>query len=515
MSLRSRIVSWIAGKELAAIQARYDAAYWSATRSWIPASIQGAREDINTMSRQEILRRVRYFEKNSNVMKKALSILSVNVVGTGITPTPATGDDSWNKAALEWWTKWGLVADLTGTATISEMQDIAYRAQNVDGDHGIELTLSDSGRPALNLIESHRITTAGLDVRQLEAQGFHVVDGVLIDARGRPQAYTVASDFDPAKVSVIPASSFVLFYTKRRAGQYRGMSLFDGAILDLHDLDDLQRFEMLAAKDAASTSKVVKTPAGAATVGGEGIGRSLTTQPVVQSGDPQEYYRKAFGGETRYMLPGDSYEQFKSERPSAATTGFWDKLENKFVQGSGLSYAALCDYRGNWGGATLRAAVTSDNRLFSLRTTEQARRWQRVWEYAIGWAIEHGELPANPDFACVRWHPPRRTTVDIGNESAATINELRTGLRTFEATYGEAGDDWRERLEQRAIEEAYIDELAEKYDVPAVRISSFAQERMTAVAPAEPGAAPAASAAGAAGNDSAAANEEEKAEGDQ
>lgn len=511
MSLRSRLVNWIAGKELAALQARYDAAYYSPARSWLPASIQGAREDINAMSRQEILRRVRYFEKNSNVMKKALSILSVNVVGTGINPTPATGDDAWNEAALEWWQKWSLVADVTGTATIPEMQDIAYRAQNVDGDHGLELTLSDQGRPAINLVEAHRITTAGLDVKRLESQGYTVVDGVLLDARGKPLAFTVASDFDQAKVSVIPASNFVLFYTKKRAGQYRGISLFDGAILDLHDLDDLQKFEMLAAKDAASTSKVVQTAAGGTSVGGEGIGRSLTQQPTTTAGDPAEYYLKAFGGETRYTRPGDKFEQFKTERPSAATTGFWDKLENKFVQGSGLSYAALCDYRGNWGGATLRAAVTSDNRLFSLRTTEQARRWQKVWEYAIGWAIQAGELKPNPDFNCVRWHPPRRTTVDIGNESAAMINELRTGLRTFEATYGEAGDDWRERLEQRAIEEAYIDELAEKYDVSAVRISSFAQERMTEAAQPTPSGAEGEPVPG---KDSAAA-ETQKEEGDE
>jgi capsid protein len=483
MSIRSRLFGWMLKPELAAIQARYEAAYWNLSRSYLPGYIQGAREDIDSMSRAEILRRVRYFEKNSNVMQKALSILSVNVIGTGINPTPATSDETWNDAACEWWKKWCEVADVTGASSLYELQDIVYRGQNIDGDHAVELTLNEFGRPAINLIESHRITSAGLDPKVISAQGFRATDGVIIGPSGKPLAYTIQNEFDQRSVAVIPASKLVLFYTKRRASQYRGISLFHSAILDLHDLDDLQKFEMKAAKDAASISKVVQTAAGAATVDGVGIGRSLQAIPAVSPTQKSEYYRSAIGGETIHTLPGDKYDQYTSERPSAATTGFWDKLENKFVQGSGLSYAALVDYRGNWGGATLRAAVTSDNRLFSLRTNEQARKWQRVWEYAIEWAMQHNELPFNPEFRNVRWHPPRRTTVDIGNESAATLNELKGGIRTYETIYGEAGDDWRERLEQRAVEEQFIDELAAKYKVDRYLIASFAQERMTTVGP--------------------------------
>jgi len=481
MSIRSKLVQWFAAPELNAIQARYEAAFWTGNRSYLPAYMQSAREDIDTMSRQEILRRVRYFEKNSNTMQKALSILSVNVVGNGINPTPATKNPDWNKSALDWWNAWSRAADVTGTSSISELQDIVYRAQNIDGDHGIELTVNEFDRPALNLVEAHRITNGGLKIKEIEDAGYRLVDGVMVAPNGKPVAFTVSSDFDAKKVSVIPASRFVFFFTKKRAGQYRGISLFHSAILDLHDLDDLQKFEMLAAKKASAVSDYIKTAQGSVSPSDPMIGRSL--QPTVGQAAPnrEKYYAQAYGGETRVLQPGDEVFQGKNDRPSAATSGFWDRLENKFVQGSGLSYAALVDYRGNWGGATLRAAVTSDNRLFSLRTDEQARKWQRVWEYAIQWAMDHGELPQNPEFRNVRWHPPRRTTVDIGNESAATLNEIKAGTRTFETTYGEAGDDWRERLEQRAIEEKFIDDLAKKYGISRDLISSFAQERMSGI----------------------------------
>jgi capsid protein len=484
MNTREKFINWITGGALAKIQARYEAAHWSTTRSYLPENIQGAREDINSMSRLEILRRVRHFEKNSNVMQKALSILSVNVVGSGINPTPATSKDAWNKAALDWWNSWANVADITGTSSLYEMQDIVFRAQNIDGDHGIELTENEFGRPALNLVEAHRIGSGGIDIQRMVQAGYNVSDGVILSPAGKPLAYMVQNEFTGKSTATIPASQFVFFFTKRRAGQYRGLSLFHAAIVDLHDLDDLQKYEMRAAKDQSALSKAIETAAGGFTNGSDNaIGASLNTPTGQDPAARVASYREAIGGETIVTQPGDKIQFFETKRPSAAMSGFWDKLENKFVQGSGLSYAALVDYRGNWGGATLRAAVTSDNRLFSLRTSEQARKWQRVWEYAISWAMAHGELEQNPEFRNVRWHPPRRTTVDVGNESASTLNELKAGTRTFETVYGEAGDDWRERLEQRAVEEKFISDLATKYGIDRALISSFAQERMTGIAP--------------------------------
>lgn len=486
MSIRGKLFRWAFRDELAAINARYEAAYWTKARSYLPGFIQAAREDMNSLSRQEVLRRARYFEKNSNVMKKALTILEVNVVGAGIWPMPFTAHAEWNKQALDWWTAWSESADITGEQNVAQMQTVAFRGQNVDGDLGAELLFDAYGRPAIELVEGHRISGSGLDARQLRSLGYRLDDGVVTDTRGRALQYCVHAGDGESRM--IPASRFVLFFTRKRAQQVRGMSLFESAVLDLHDLDDLQKFEMLAAKDAASISKIINSAAGGATADGDLIGAPLAPADGQQAGQRDAYYREALGAETIYTLPGDTYQQFRSDRPSAATTGFWEKLETKFVQGTGLSYAALSDYKGSWGGATLRAAVAADNRLFALRTAEQARRWQRVWEFAVGWAMQAGELPFNAEFRKVRWHPPRRTTVDIGHESKALLAELQAGLETYEDAYGELGEDWRVQLEQRAKEEAFIAALAAKYNVRREFIASFAQERVTASADSVPAA---------------------------
>jgi capsid protein len=486
MALREKIFGWAFKRELgdlAHVQARYEAAYWNLSRTYLPGFIQSARDDINTLSRQEVLRRVRYFEKNSNVLNKVLNVLDVNVVGAGITPSPATAKLDWNKDSLDYFCEWASHANIAGQTTLWEDQSITFRGQNCDGDHFVELTETTAGRPAIALIEGHRIGSAQVDTRDFEMRGYKVIDGVVIDSRGTPILYLVANEFDSSGFRAVPASRMVPFFRKKRAGQYRGISRFFSAILDLHDLDDLQKFEMLAAKIASSRAEYIETAQGGVSASDSVIGRSLQQAP--KSGDSaarESFYAKILGGESKVLYPGDKVVQAKSDRPSAAISGFWDKLENKIVQGGGISYAALVDYRTNWGGAALRAAVVSDNRVFELDTIHQSIGWQRVWEYVIEWGMRHGEVPFNPDYKKVRWHPPRRTTVDIGHESKAVLAELQAGLRTYEEIYAEIGEDWREKLEQRAIEEAEIDRLAEHHKVERQYIASFAQERMTPAA---------------------------------
>ena len=479
MSIRAKVLNWVAGKEIAAIRARYEAAYWNQARSYLPGFVQSAREDISSLPRQEILRRTRYFEKNSGVFAKVLRCLDVNVIGSGITPTPTGSDTEWNKAALDYWNEWVSVADVTEQSDYYKIQSIGYRGQNVDCDSFRRHVFNAAGRPAIEVIEAHRCGTGGVDIRDLESRGFKVVDGVVLDSFRRPAAYLVADDFDGKNVSFVPASQMVHLFNRKRAGQYRGISIMHAAILDLHDLDDLQKYEMRAAKDAAAISRIIKTTSGGATVDGETIGAPLN---VGQNTDPAQraaYYRQAIGGEVLIPQAGDEITQFESKRPSAATSGFWEKLDEKIVQGAGVSYAALCDYRGNWGGATLRAVVTSDNRTYELETIDQSRAAQKDWEFVTKWGMDRGELKKSPEFKKVRWHPPRRATVDIGNDSKAMLAELQAGARCYDTTYGESGEDWKERLTQRAIEEQFIEQLAEKYGVDRQYISSFAQERMT------------------------------------
>lgn len=459
-----------------AVAARYEAAWWSPDRTYLSSYVQDAENDGASGTRRELMRLMRWFEKNNPTLQKILDLLETNVVGTGLNPTPASKDAAWNAAALKWWANWCDFADLGGRQHFYQLQSIVVRTVAVDGEIFIHLTHDpENGRPRVALIESHRVTSARI-VKGDKLADYHDADGIMLDkATGRPVCYVVTSAGDK-DARVIPAAEIIHIYEPSRTGQFRGITLFHAITNTLHDLNDLQKFEMQAAKTAAITADVIYTATGEAPDAVIGDGQ-LDLAPLTSPEDKQRYYVKQFGSSTRILQTGDKWEQSESNRPSPAMRDFWQYLERKVCQGVGISSAAVLDYEGGWGGAALRGAVACDNRFYECRSAAITFGMQRIWEHALGWAIKNGDEPdlkAAPEgWAKPRWQAPRRSTVDIGRESSAIINELRGGLRTFEDIYGEGGSDSKEKLTKKADEVAFIYALAKARGIRPEDISSL------------------------------------------
>jgi lambda family phage portal protein len=454
---------------------RYEGAAHTMDRSWLPGYVQGARQDISSAERLELVRKARYFEKNNAVVQKILDLIETNVVGTGVPPTPSSSDPEWNRKALAWWNQWATEADLCSRQPFAALQAIIVRAQAIDGEVFVHLTQGTWGRPKLQILESHRVMSAA--PHRYISEGYVEADGVLFDRHWRPCFYIVSDDAegrDPAAVSVIPCGRMVHVYEPSRSGQIRGVTLFHSVLHTLHDLDDLQRYEMLAAKDAASRANVVKTETGEVTRDQLGGTSASTGESVAVTEGRRRYYEQAFGGKTVVLRPGEDWKQSESQRPSPAMREFWEYLVQLVCQGVGISFAAVQDYRGDWGGAALRGAVAADNRFYEVRTQALAAALDQIWRTVMGWAIAQGEVPKPPgDWWKVTWQPPRRSTVDVGRESKSIREDLAAGLTTYREALGELGHDWREVLTQRAMEEDFLLELAETYQVPVEKIASL------------------------------------------
>lgn len=486
--------------------ARYEAGnLTSRNRTWLPEYVQDARQDITPGERLEMVRKSRYFEKNNAYYQKLLDLIEVNVVGNGIHPTPASKNKGWNKRALARWEQWCQFADLTSRQSFYTLQAIIARTQAVDGEIFIRLTYgdpdgSDIAWPRIQLIETHRVCDAQLP-RQYAAEGFASYDGIVFDGRGRPVYYIVSQDADafdrykPSSVVLLPAEEVVHVFEPGRSMQPRGIPLCHAVLHDLHDLDDLQNFEMLASKKAAVTTHVIKTATGEAPESDLQIG---TPETVVNAdGSTEEkivYYKQELGGETVVLKHGDSYEQSDALRPTAAQTEHWDRILKKFCWGTGISYGAMTDFAGAWGGAALRAALVADNRFYDVRSKTLVAPLQRIWEHVIG---NDPELKSNrpDDWRRVAWQSPRRGTVDIGRESKAIIDELEKGIRTERELMSELGLDYNEVRNQRKIEVgqrlADAKALAKEHDIPLLTALSLLQrlpQGVSASAPAQPSA---------------------------
>lgn len=468
--------------------------------SWLPGFVQGAKEDVTASDRWELIRKSRYFEQTGDLANKILDLIETNVIGGGVIPTPSSSSPKYNAAALAYWNSWCQFADLTSRQSFYTLQAIIARAMAVDGEIFCYLARGETGFPRLMLIEAHRIVSVSRALDRLadpdtgqrlsakDENGkplFYERDGVIFDARGRPIYYLVSNDESgfsgatPRSFTAVPAARMVHFFEPSRTGQERGIPLFHAALHHFHNLDDLERFEMRASKDAASRTRTVYNETGEAPVdpgATSPIGRSKRVANAAGTvEDRTAYYRQAYGAETVYMKQGDRSVLDVPLRPTSAQMDFWIRLERRSCRAIGISYAAVCDYEGNWGGATLRAAVASDNRFYDVRASVLTAGWQRIKDYVMSFGndvirAEGIEIPADANKTI--WQNPRRSTVDVGRESKATIEELDRGIQTERDVQGELGRDWIAVQDQRATEVRRKMEqarkLAKEFGVPFI-----------------------------------------------
>ena len=470
MSIRERAFTALARFVPHSVKAKYEATWNTINRAPIQSVVASARQDMSAYSRIELLRKIRYFEKNDPLVQKILDLFETNIVGSGLKPTFTSESEAYNKQALARYDKWTQVCCDGVKLPFATVQAIIARAVKCDGEIFVWLTKAQGGEARISLIEAHRIIE--YPVPELKNSGLQCVDGIYVDDRGRPAYYIVADDFpdntSPKRARPIPASEIVHFYEPSRAGQYRGITPFHSVINTLHDLADIQAFEMMAVKDAASKSKVVKTRTGTA----PGDSKDLWAQTNSATGRV-EYYRKTLGGETIVLEHGDEYEQFASNRPTVTTQQFWQYCEKRVCKGVGISHAAIDDYAVQWGGAALRAAVVSDNRLYKASATVLMTGFTEIVKWMLQCDSANHRITLPSDWDSMKWHCPRSATADVGRDTKAMLETLRGGATTFEDVYGESGEDWKDRILQRATEEQWIQKVCELKEVRPERVSAL------------------------------------------
>lgn len=444
-------------------KARYEGASFATHRAYLPEIVQSPRWDIDSITRLELVRRSRFFEKNNAFVNRLADLHEQYTVGSGIEFFPASSDPAWNVAALKYWRDWQRFADLSSRQTFGTLQGIIARSVFVDGEIFILLTDGESGNPRIQLVESHRVknqNNAG-DTDEL-------FDGVRIDPRGRPVAYDMVSESASRRETWFrqPADFVVHVFEPSRPGQLRGLPAIYPVLNDIADLDELQILEMQAAKQAAEVTNVIKTATGE--IEDEEIIRGTRTgSDGVERAD---YYRQVFGAKAKVLKHGDEFGQFQVERPSAATSGYWESLVAKICIGTGIPKEIVAPT--SMQGTSMRSVHAVANQYFRSRSAVLAEHLRRVFEYVIGRGIQTDPALRNApaDWFRSTYRSPRSISVDMGYDSTAMVNEFKAGMRTLQSIYAESGEDWREQLRQRALEIAYANELSAEFKVDRAEI---------------------------------------------
>lgn len=443
-------------------------------RGYLPGYVQDSRLDLDQASRDELVRKSRYWEKNDGICNRLADIWDQYTVGPrGLVHTPASSNPEFNALATEAWSRWSEFPDLSSRMTLGAIQSLTSYRWFWDGEISILKTRGSTGRPRIQLIECQRIATPTGAVSE------DIHDGVKVDSNGRPVSYFIQNSFRGDEFAERPAESVIRIFEPSRPGQLRGFPVLASVLNTIQDLDDLQKLEMRAAKDAARRVWGVKrkgaAPANISELRRERLnitGQTSTGTATTESRDT--YFRKVLGGETAYMEPDEEMEMFASQRPSEAVRDYWDFLISKICAGAGIPRLLVLPKPMQ--GTVTRADIDAATSFFRSRSSVLIKAFTDVYIYVIGAELQTNPAMARvapPDWYRVNVRPPKCANVDVGRNSSAMIGELEAGTLTYESVMGDAGEDWRSYLRQRAEERRYIRDLATEYDLDPQEIAGL------------------------------------------
>lgn len=435
---------------------------WSPRRSYVRGFVRDARFDADSMTRNEILRKARYWERNSAIVNRLADLFEQYTVGPrGLTMIPSSSDEAWNQRASEFWDEWCRTPVVDQPYNFATVQSLLSRTWMVDGE---AFVIKTRGRPRpdgpsyprIQLMESHRCSTP---MDQFGSSS--IIDGIQIEttepAAGRPLTYFFRQVADTTDVwNPIPASEVIHIHEPSRIGMYRSLSMLYPVLNDLHDLEDLQLLEMDAAKDAARVTNVIKTKTGE--VDQRNLRRARLTGTGTQgtsggsSVTRDAYYDDVFEGRAKVLKHDDEFQQFVSQRPSVAQQQYWDYLTSKVCAGVGIS--KLLVFPWSMQGTVTRADLDVAATFFRGRSELLASKFSEIYNYVIYWGTRNDIRLADPpmDWRNVTVRPPRSVNVDVGRNSNALIAEYAAGWRTLEGICLELGEDYRKVLNQRGKE---------------------------------------------------------------
>ena len=482
------------------IFARYESAWqgWG-ERSWLQQSLQDARFDIDAATRQELQRRHRYWVSNSQIVIKIRSLFIQFAVGPcGLTCIPNSADEVWNDTRHHAFESWGRSPELSSRLSLPAAT-VQWAGQLFDdGEFFIHKTRDAQGRPALQTIEAHRILTPP---QENVYRGLQVVDGVALDANGRPAWYAVKvgppvppAGFDPSAKPFlrdegsfiwVKASDMIHKFKLRRPGQVRGIPEGFSCMNVLHDLEDLQKMEMQCNKLATEIGLVETNPTGE--LGTEFNRRSrLAISTAKTDGSPTTKntwvdYNVSFGGKKYGLKSGDKLENFMVSRPTLSQQEYWDFLITLICCGYNTPKLLVMPYslQGTVTRADLDICANAFRVNFELvsEALREIYQWQGVWANDFDLA-QDGAAPDDHSEVVIR--PPRPPNVDIGYTAKALEIELALGVKTIQDVYAEKQQNWRVQLRQIAETQKHIKDLAAEFGIDPSQISSLAVKEIAA-----------------------------------
>lgn len=434
---------------------------------WMP--LAGNAERLNAMSRDMVRRKARDLERNSDIMNSLLAAFERNVVGSGFVPQADTGDEELNNQIETIFREWSKPknCDISGAQSFNEMCTMIVRRLKIDG--GILLLKTYGGNESCPFqLQPREVSDLdGDSVVSYRHKGNSIVGGIEVNDYGKPLAYWIKQEtpdgWSLLDTKRIPADKVIALWEKKSPSQIREMSPMAQAITRIADAEDYLDTISLKEKILACFGVFIKR----ALPGGSSLGRGNKFDG--KTGMPRKTMAP---GMIQELQPGD---EAQAVIPTGQASNAKDMLAimiRLIGSGMGLSYEAISRDMSQVTYSSARQGLLEDK-----RTYERIQRFlidhflDTVYEEVVISAVTAKTLHI-PDFWAHKerylkhsWNTSGWDWVDPVKEVTANKIALETNQETIATICARSGMDWKEVLEQRAIEEAYKKRLEASYGV--------------------------------------------------
>lgn len=416
-----------------------------------------SRETADKYTREQTAALSRHLIANMGSVRGPVFDLTRYSIGEGLVPQSQAENEKAGDEYEAYFQDWSERCDVSGKFTFWELQKIASRAVDGDGDVGAhDVISSPRADHQVQLIEGHRIENPKDSGDSAKAAGWH--DGVLTNDVGRPLQYSVREGKDGWRP--IAADYFTLLMDPDRCDQDRGLSALSHGIENAFDGSDILTFSKIGVKMREAIGFAIYTETG---THDSGLG---LIQEGFSAADTGSFAMDTLqAGMIPRLKQNERIADIQSSRPSPVFTGYLDYLIRDLAIGLGLPFEFVWNPAA-LNGTSQRFVLSKAQRRFAERQT-LIRKWvQREWNLVIGRAIARKELPNDKRWRKITLQRPAKITVDVGREAQQNREDMKFGVRTMAEDVGERGadGDWKDVRNQLTRE---VDDLLDRAEATA------------------------------------------------
>jgi len=401
---------------------------------------KGSGDAVMSYAAYDLRIKARDMDRNNDIIHGALNVLEDNIVGTGIRPEPQvrliSGElaDGVNEQLTELWKDWIRNPEVTGEWDYYSAQRIKLRTLMRDGEflqhylmgtvpflkHGTRVPFS------LEILEPDYLPFI---LNEFNVKGGGIVQGVKKNAWGKPVAYHLykqhpgdimnTNTLSISALKVVSADKIGHIKLVDRLGQTRGVTALSSAMNRMYAIKDIEEYEMVSAKIAASMSAYIKKGSPDLFLAGTGsVQREMGFEPGMIFDNLQ---------------PGEEIGTIDTNRPNTNVITFREGMLKAAAGGIGVSNSSMSkNYDGSYS-SRRQENVEQFNRYGVVWHYFKEKAERPVWEKFALMAMTAGLVKSPRDVDVnslddVTFSRPSLVCIDPAKESRAHKDDLGMGV---------------------------------------------------------------------------------------